>query len=57
MDEYEISSTIGVQPVLSLKINVKKHYGHNNILLFLGILFLICWIMAFCDLIGLDGWQ
>ena len=45
------------QLVYSLLINVKKHYGHNNILLFFGILFLICWIMAFCDLIGLDGWQ
>ncbi len=31
--------------------------GLYYILTFLGFLFLICWVMAFCDLIGFDNWQ
>ena len=44
---------IGVLPVLSKKIAVKRHNGYYYILYGLAALFAACWLMAFCDLIGI----
>ena len=44
---------IGVQPILSKKIAVEKHNGYYYILYVLAVLFGVCWLMAFCDLIGI----
>lgn len=56
MDEQpKTNSKIDVMPAQSSTIGVKKHHGHIYALIILGALFLICWIMAFCDLIGLNN--
>lgn len=44
---------IGILPVLSKKIVVKRHNGYYYILYGLAVLFAACWLMAFCDLIGI----
>lgn len=54
MDEQpKTYSKIDVMPIESSVIGVKKYSDCVYALRVLGVIFLICWIMAFCDLIGL----
>ena len=42
--------SIGVLPVLSKKIGVKRHNGYYCALYALAVLFAICWILGFIGL-------
>lgn len=53
-EQHEISANIGVWPIFSSKIDAEGHNGYTYVLKFLSILFLVCWIIAFSDLIGLN---
>ena len=53
-EQHEISANIGVWPIFSSKIDVEGHNSYSYVLKFLSILFLVCWIIAFSDLIGLN---
>ena len=46
---------IGVRILLSRKIGVKKHDEDFLILTVLFCLFMLCWIFAFLNFIGIDG--
>ena len=56
IENVELSSVIGVRPIFSPRIGVDRHHEYRYVLLFLAILFGVCWVMAFCDLIGFDNW-
>lgn len=51
--EKDISSVIGVKAVLSNNIGVEKH-NYYHVLYGLAGIFIACWLMAFCDLIGIS---
>lgn len=53
MDEKKISSVIGVRLIFSKKIGVEKHNECNYVLLPIGIIFILCWLIAFCNFIGI----
>ena len=44
---------IGVRPIFSKKIAVERHNGYYYVLCVLAVLFTACWLMAFCDLVGI----
>lgn len=48
-----ISSIIGVKPILSKKIGVEKYRDCHLVLAILAVLFILCWIIAFCDFTGI----
>lgn len=51
-DKKDISSVIGVKAILSNNIGVEKRNYYYYVLYGLAGLFIACWLMAFCDLIG-----
>lgn len=52
-NEKNISSIIGVKAILSNNIGVEKH-NYYYVLYGLAGVFIACWLMAFCDLIGIS---
>ena len=54
MDKELISSVIGVRLVLSKRIGVEKHNECDYVLFPIGIVFVLCLLMAFLNFIGFD---
>lgn len=48
-----ISPIIGVKPILSNKIGVEKYHDCYFALTILAVLFILCWIISFCDFTGI----
>lgn len=52
-EQKVISSMIGVRPILSKKIGVEKYHDCYFTLVILAVLFILCWIIAFCNFMGI----
>lgn len=52
-EQKVVSFIIGVKPILSQKIGVEKYHDCYFALAILAVLFILCWIISFCDFTGI----